>query len=79
MTNYVLKIDKAKLYTDYPEIIRIFIDLNVITDIEFEALKYLVENKKEIFLPNVKELSKEKKEYLEQHEHFIRLGFDPVS
>ena len=74
MTNYVLKIDKAKLYTDYPEIIRIFIDLNVITDIEFEALKYLVENKKEIFLPNVKELSKEKKEYLEKHNHYIRLG-----
>lgn len=74
MNIHVLTLDKAKLYTDYPEIIRIFNDLNVITDIEFEALNYLVENKKDIFLPNVKELSKEKKEYLEKHQHFIRLG-----
>lgn len=44
----------AEFYTMYREMLSIFNSFNVVTDIEFDALKYLVESKSHIALPNVK-------------------------
>lgn len=57
----------------------IFNSFNVVTDIEFDALKYLIESKSHIALPNVKTLSKEKLEYLKNHEYHFLHGIDELN
>jgi hypothetical protein len=72
----VLTLEMAEFYTKYREMISIFNNFYVVTDIKFDALKYLVENKSHIALPNVKTLSKEKLDYLKNHEYNIILGIE---
>jgi hypothetical protein len=75
MNNHILTIEKAQFYSEFREIILIFNDLNTITEINYDALKYLVENDKNIFLPNVKELSEDKLKLLMSKKNSIVLGF----
>lgn len=72
----ILTLEMAEFYTKYREMISIFNDFYVVTDIEFDALQYLVESKSHIALPNVKTLSKEKLEYLKNHEYHFLHGID---
>jgi hypothetical protein len=75
MSDHVLTIEKAKLFVRYPEIFRIFWkNWDAITEVEYEALKYLVENSNIIYLPNVKSLSTEKAELLKSYRGYLKIG-----
>ena len=75
MNDHILTKAKAQFYTEFREMIMIFNDLNNITEIDSDALEYLVENEKNIFLPNVKELSQEKVNLLKNRKNSVHLGF----
>ena len=61
-----MDLDRAKLNVEYPEfaLVLMWQSWSCYTDIEYEALEYLVNNSSRIILSNVKELSEEKKELL---------------
>lgn len=76
MNDHILTLKKAENFVAWPEIYRIFNDWNVITEVEYDALEYLVNNAKVIQLPNVKELSPEKIELLKKYKHGLIIGFE---
>jgi hypothetical protein len=62
----VMDLDRAKLNVEFPEFALVlrWQSWSCYTDIEYDALEYLVKNSSRIMLSNVKELSEEKKELL---------------
>ena len=73
-----MTLDKAKLNVDYPEfaLVLMWQSWSCYTDIEYDALDYLVKHSSRILLPYVKELSEDKKELLRQYKGFVDIGVD---
>lgn len=78
MEQQIMTLDKAKLNVDYPEfaLVLIWQSWSCFTDIDYDALEYLVKHSSRILLPNVKELSKVKKELLRQYKGFVDIGVE---
>lgn len=76
MSDHILTLRKAENFVAWPEFYRIFNDWNVITEVEYDALEYLVNNAKVIMLPNVKVLSADKIELLRKYKHYLNIGFE---
>lgn len=78
MEQRIMTLDKAKLNVDYPEfaLVLMWQSWSCYTDIEYDALDYLVKHSSRILLPNVKELSVDKKELLRQYKGFVDIGVD---
>lgn len=74
MSDHILTLRKAENFVAWPEFYRIFNDWNVITEVEYDALEYLVNNAKVIMLPNVKELSEDKIELLKDFNGYLSIG-----
>jgi hypothetical protein len=74
----ILNLEKAKQFVSMPEIFYIFYaDWHAITEVEYDALKYLVENKSRIILPNVKSLSQESLELIRGYKaNYIEIGVE---
>jgi hypothetical protein len=71
----VMTIDKAKLNCDYPEfaLVLMWQSWSCYTDIEYDALEYLVKHSSRILLPNVKELSQDKRDLLKGYKGVTRI------
>jgi hypothetical protein len=78
MEQQIMTLDKAKLNVDYPEfaLVLIWQSWSCFTDIDYDALEYLVKHSSRILLPNVKELSEEKKELLRGYKGHLVIGID---
>ena len=72
----VMDLDRAKLNVEYPEfaLVLMWQSWSCYTDIEYDALEYLVNNSSRIMLSNVKELSDEKKELLRGYKGHLVIG-----
>ena len=72
----VMDLDRAKLNVEYPEfaLVLMWQSWSCYTDIEYDALEYLVNNSSRIMLSNVKELSEEKKELLRGYKGNLVIG-----
>jgi len=71
-----MDLKRAKLNCDYPELALVLIWESWIsyTDINLDALKYIVKNSSRILLPNVKVLSVDKLELLRTYKGYIDIG-----
>jgi len=74
----VMDLDRAKLNVEYPEfaLVLIWQSWSCYTDIDYDALEYLVKNSSRIMLSNVKELSEEKKMLLRGYNGHLVIGFN---
>jgi hypothetical protein len=74
----VMDLDRAKLNVEYPEfaLVLIWQSWSCYTDIDYDALEYLVKNSSRIMLSNVKELSEEKKMLLRGYNGHLVIGVD---
>jgi hypothetical protein len=72
----VMDLHRAKLNVDFPEFAQVFMweSWDSYTDIEYDALEYLVKNSSRIILSNVKELSEDKKELLRGYKGNLVIG-----
>ena len=72
----VMDLDRAKLNVEFPEfaLVLMWQSWSCYTDIEYDALEYLVNNSSRIMLSNVKELSEEKKELLRGYKGHLVIG-----
>jgi len=72
----VMDLDRAKLNCDFPEfaLVLMWQSWSCYTDIEYDALEYLVNHSSRILLPNVKKLSKEKAELLKKFNGPLIIG-----
>ena len=73
-----MDLDRAKLNVEYPEfaLVLIWQSWSCYTDIEYDALEYLVKHSSRIMLSNVKELSDEKKMLLRSYNGYLVIGFN---
>ena len=71
-----MDLDKAKLNVDYPEfaLVLMWQSWSCYTDIEYEALEYLVNHSSRILLSNVKELTEDKKQLLRGYKGHLVIG-----
>lgn len=71
-----MTLERAKLNCDYPEfaLVLMWQSWSCYTDIDYDALEYLVNHSSRILLPNVKELSTEKRDLLKGYKGSIRIG-----
>ena len=71
-----MDLDRAKMNVDYPEfaLVLIWQSWSCYTDIDINALDYLVKYSSRIMLSNVKELSEEKKELLRGYKGQLVIG-----
>ena len=71
-----MDLDRAKLNVEYPEfaLVLMWQSWGCYTDIEYDALEYLVKYSSRIMLSNVKELSEEKKELLRGYKGHLVIG-----
>ena len=71
-----MTLQRAKLNVEFPEFSQILIYESWLyfTDIEYEALKYLVQHSSRIILPNVKALSEDKITLLKSYKGFLEIG-----
>ena len=68
----ILTLEKAELFVKYREIYSILMsEWYAITDVEYDALAYLVKHSSSIILPNVKSLTDEKKQLLKNYTGFF--------
>ena len=76
MEQKVMDLDRAKMNVDYPEfaLVLIWQSWSCYTDIDIDALDYLVKHSSRIMLSNVKELSEEKKELLRRYKGQLVIG-----
>ncbi len=75
MDDHILTLDMAKLFVAYPEMFKIFWkNWDVITEVEYDALEYLVKNGSFIRLPNVKSLTEEQAEILRDFRGYLVIG-----
>jgi hypothetical protein len=74
----VMDLDRAKLNVEYPEfsLVLIWQSWSCYTDIDYDALEYLVKHSSRIMLSNVKELSEEKKTLLRGYNGRLVIGVD---
>jgi hypothetical protein len=74
----VMDFERAKLNCDFPEfaLVLIWQSWSCYTDIDYDALEYLVKNSSRIMLSNVKELSNEKKMLLRNYNGHLVIGVD---
>jgi len=72
-----MDLDRAKLNVEFPEfaLVLIWQSWSCYTDINYDALEYLVKHSSRILLPNVKSLSEDKIELLRKFSGFIQIGF----
>ena len=72
----VMDLDRAKLNVEYPEfaLVLMWQSWSCYTDIEYDALEYLVKYSSRIMLSNVKELSEEKKEVMRGFKGHLVIG-----
>ena len=70
--------DRAKLNVEYPEfaLVLIWQSWSCYTDIDYDALEYLVKHSSRIMLSNVKEMSEEKKMLLRGYNGHLVIGVD---
>ena len=73
-----MDLDKAKLNVEYPEfaLVLIWQSWSCYTDVDYDALEYLVKHSSRIMLSNVKELSDEKKRLLRNYNGHLVIGVD---
>ena len=77
MSDSLLTLEKAKLFVDFPEMYIIFSkDWLIITDVEYDALQYLVEHGSRILLPNVTTLGEKEKELLRTYKGHLQIGVE---
>ena len=71
-----MDLDRAKLNVEYPEfaLVLIWQSWSCYTDIDYDALEYLVNHSSRILLSNVKELSDEKKQLLRGYKGYLLIG-----
>lgn len=76
MEHEIMNLERAKLNVEFPEISNLLFWENWgrFTDIEYDALQYLVNHSSRILLPNVKELSRDKKLLLINYTGFLLIG-----
>lgn len=75
MNDHILTLEKAENFTKFPEMFNIFWkDWHAITEVEHEALEYLVNNSSRIILPNVTQLSESEKELLRSFKGQLEIG-----
>jgi hypothetical protein len=78
MEEHILTLEKAMELVKFREMYAIFrMDWHINTDVEYDALEYLVKNSSLIDLPNVTSLSDEKMELLKDFKGYLVLGFSP--
>ena len=72
----VMTLDKAENVVAFPEFANVLIwqSWHCYTDIEYDALEYLVNKSSRILLPNVKELTEEKKVLLRGYKGPLVIG-----
>ena len=75
-----MDLDRAKLNVEYPEfaLVLIWQSWSCYTDIDYDALEYLVKHSSRIMLSNVKEMSDEKKMLLRGYNGHLVIGFNDV-
>ena len=77
MSEGLLTLEKAKLLVDFPEMYLIFSkDCLVITEVEYEALQYLVKHSSRILLPKVISIGEREKELLRTYEGHLQIGVE---
>lgn len=71
-----MKLDRAKLNVEFPEFALILMWQSWIcyTDIEYDALEYLVKHSSRIMLSNIKVLSEDKKELIRTYKGHLVIG-----
>jgi len=71
-----MTLDKAKLNVDYPEfsLVLMWQSWSCYTNIEHDALEYLVNHSSRILLSNVKELTEDKKQLLRVYKGHLVIG-----
>jgi hypothetical protein len=74
----VMDFERAKLNCDFPEfaLVLIWQSWSCYTDIDYDALEYLVKHSSRIMLSNVKEMSEEKKILLRSYNGHLVIGFN---
>ena len=74
----VMDFERAKLNCDFPEfaLVLIWQSWSCYTDIDYDALEYLVKHSSRIMLSNVKELSEEKKMLLRKYNGHLVIGIN---
>lgn len=72
----VMDLDRAKMNVDYPEfaLVLMWQSWDCYTDIDYDALEYLVKYSSRILLPNVKVLTEDKRELLKEYQGHISIG-----
>jgi hypothetical protein len=69
-----LDLKKAEQFVGYPELMRIFQDWHAITEVDDDALEYLVKHSKVIWLPNVNHLSQNAITFLSSFRGHLKIG-----
>ncbi len=71
-----MTLQRAKLNVQFPEFSQILIYESWLcfTDIDYEALEYLVRHSSRIIMPNVKALSEDKITLLKSYKGFLEIG-----
>ena len=71
-----MDLDRAKLNVEFPEFALVlrWESWSCYTDIDYDALEYLVNHSSRILLSNVKELSDEKKQLLRGYKGHLVIG-----
>ena len=71
-----MDLDRAKLNLEFPEfaLVLIWQSWSCYTDIDLDALEYLVKHSPRILLPNVKMLSEDKIKLLRNYSGYIQIG-----
>ena len=72
----VMDLERAKINVQFPEFSQILIYESWLcfTDIEYDALEYLVRHSSRIILPNVKVLTEEKLLILKSYNGYLEIG-----
>lgn len=72
----IMTLQRAKLNVEFPEFSQILIYESWLcfTDIEYEALEYLIQHSSRIMLPNVKALTEDKLLLLKSYNGYLETG-----
>ncbi len=72
----VMDLKRAKLNCDFPEfaLVLMWKSWSCYTDIDYDALEYLVNHSSRILLSNVKEMTEEKKQLLRGYKGSLEIG-----
>lgn len=78
METKVMDLDRAKLNCDFPEfaLVLMWQSWSCYTDIDYDALEYLVKHSSRILLPNVKSLNEEKRALIKSYKGYLEIGFN---